>query len=243
VRSNAVAGFLPSTHGFAFPNTWPATPARRWNLGLLEIGIGKASLGLCGGMVFAARDRFERGDTDPASLRAAVAPEPFTPLFNEIVDRQFASFGTLWSVPLRFWIASALASPNRRLRGSVRDAWPAIRSDIDAGRLSMVGLVRQAHWNPLALGVGHQVLAYRYEASAGRVTIGAYDPNHPGDDTVDLVIERSSDGRVSLGQSTGEPLLGLLALPWVPSRPAVPPVPPVSRPLAGPSAADDRGAT
>ena len=63
---------------------------------------------------------------------------------------------------------------------------------------------------------GHQVVAYRYEASPELVTIAVYDPNHPGDDTVELVLERSADGRISLAQSTGEPLLGLLALPWRP---------------------------
>src|SRR5689334_16313616 len=114
-------------------------------------------------MVFAARDRYEGRDAQPAALAGgAAAPEPFTPLFEEIVDRQFASFGTLWSVPMRFWIASALASSERRLRDSIRRAWPAIRADIDAGRLSMIGLVRQAHWNPVALGMGHQVVGYRY---------------------------------------------------------------------------------
>lgn len=216
--SNAVEGFLPSRHGFAFSNSWPATPARRWNLGLVEIGIGNAALGLCGGMVFAARDRFERGDGHPASLAGAAAPGPFTPLFNEIVDRQFASFGALWSVPVRFWIASALAGPRRRLRDSVRSAWPAIRRDIDASRLSMVGLVRQAHWNPVAIGMGHQVVAYRYDVSPELVTIGVYDPNHPGDDGVELRMERGSGGGIRLSQSTGEALLGLLHLPYSPPK-------------------------
>jgi hypothetical protein len=214
MASNAVAGFLPSANGFGFANTWPRTPARRWNLGLVEIGVGNASLGLCGGMVFAVRDRFERGDGPQADLHGASAPEPFTALFEEIVDRQFASFGTLWTVPLRFWIASALASPARRVRETVRSAWPAIRSDIDAGRLSMVGLVRQAHWNPVALGMGHQVLAYRYDAAPDAMTIGVYDPNHPRDDTVELRLGRGRGGAIRLSQSTGEPLLGLLHLPY-----------------------------
>jgi hypothetical protein len=214
----AVAGFLPSIHGFAFANAWPVTPARRYNLGLAEIGIGNASLGLCGGMVFAARDRFERGEATPAALAAPGTPAAFTPLFTEIVDRQFASFGTLWSVPLRFWIASSLASPARRLRDTVRGAWPAIRADIDAGRLSMIGLVRQSHWNPVALGVGHQVLGYRYDASPALVTLGIYDPNHPGDDTVELRLDRGSGGEILLSQSTGEPLLGLLHLPYAPPK-------------------------
>ena len=214
--SKAVAGFLPSTNGFGFANAWPRTPARRWNLGLVEIGVGNASLGLCGGMVFAVRDRFERGDVSVAALQGGGAPEPFTPLFDEIVDRQFASFGTLWTVPVRFWMASAFASPARRVRETVRNAWPAIRSDIDAGRLAMVGLIRQAHWNPVALGMGHQVLAYRYDATPDAVTIGIYDPNHPGDDTVELQLERGSGGAIRLFQSTGEPLLGLLHLPYAP---------------------------
>lgn len=218
MASNQVPAFLPSTHGFAFSNSWPRTPSRRWNLGLVEIGIGNAARGLCGGMVFAVRDRFERGDVPPAALAGASAPPPFTPLFDEIVDRQFASFGRLWSVPLRFWIASALVSPERRLRDSIRSAWPAIRRDIDGGRLAMVGLVRRSGWNPLAVGMGHQVLAYRYATTSEQVTLGIYDPNHPGDDSVEIVVLRSPDGGVSLAQSTGEPLLGLLALPWAPAK-------------------------
>ena len=38
MATNQVPAFLPSTHGFAFSNSWPRTPARRWNLGLVEIG-------------------------------------------------------------------------------------------------------------------------------------------------------------------------------------------------------------
>jgi hypothetical protein len=218
MATNQVPAFLPSTHGFAFSNSWPRTPARRWNLGLVEIGIGNAALGLCGGMVFAVRDRYERGDVPPAALAGASAPTPFTPLFDEIVDRQFASFGTLWSVPLRFWIASALVSPEGRLRDSIRRAWPAIRRDIDGGRLAMIGLVRRSGWSPLAVGMGHQVLGYRYATTSELVTLGIYDPNHPGDDSVEIVVQRSPDGGVSLAQSTGEPLLGLLALPWAPAK-------------------------
>lgn len=219
MRSNAVPGFLPSRHGFLFANRWPAAAARTRSLGLVHIGIGDTSRGLCGGMTFAARDRFERGADAPPDV---VAPEPGTPLFIEIVDRQFASFGRLLGVPfvgvpLRFW-AAALASERRRQRDTVRSAWPAIRSAIDAGRLSMVGLVRQAGWNPLALGLGHQVVAYRYAATPDRIAIGIYDPNHPGDDAVELVLERSTDGSIRMSQSTGEPLLGLLDLPYEAAR-------------------------
>ena len=215
MASHAVPGFLPSRHGLRFSNSWGSGPARQWNLGMLHIGIGNPSWGLCGGMVFVARDRFERGEEAPAEG----APPAFaTPLFRAIVDRQFDSFGRLWTVPLRFWLASALSGESRRLRDSVRVAWPAIRRDLDAGRLSMVGLVRQAGWNPLAVGMGHQVAAFRYETSPNRIAIGVYDPNHPGNDAVELVLEKDPGSEIRLSQSSGEPLLGLLHLPYDPPR-------------------------
>lgn len=211
--SNAVPGFLPSRYGFRFANRWPPGPARRFGLGPVQIPIGEVSRGLCGGMAFAARDRFDRGAPAPPDISP---PRYGEALFREIVDRQFDSFGRLFVVPLRFWLASA-GSQAGRDRGTVRDAWPAIKASIDAGSPPMVGLVRLAGWNPLALGLGHQVVAFRYDESATGITIWIYDPNHPGDDDVRLTVERRADGTHALGQSTGEPLIGLLALPFRPA--------------------------
>ncbi len=213
--TNAVPGFLPSRHGLRFTNYWGSGPARQWSLGMLHIGIGNPARGLCGGMAYLVRDRFELGNEAPAEG----APPAFgTPLFRAIVDRQFDSFGRLWTVPLRFWIASALLGDRRRMRESVREAWPKVRADIDAGRLSALGLVRETAWNILATGMGHQVLAYRYDVAPKRIVIGIYDPNHPGNDTVEIVLEREHGGEIRLSQSTGEPCLGLLHLPYVAPR-------------------------
>jgi hypothetical protein len=210
--TNAVRGFLPSRSGFRFTNRWPSGPARVLALGPIRIPIGDVGRGLCGGMAFAARDRFERGDAAPSHD----APPAFgEPLFREIVDRQFASFGRLFSVPLRFWLAS-IATQGSRDRATVRDAWPAIKTAIDAGRPPMIGLLRKAGWNPLAADFGHQVVAFRYDESAGGVRIGIYDPNFPGRDDVSLTIDRRPGGTYALAQSTGEPLLGILALPFEP---------------------------
>jgi hypothetical protein len=208
--SNAVPGFLPSRYGFRFRNSWPTGPARTLNIGIVKIPIGDTGRGLCGGMAFAARARFARGEDAPADL---APPKQGEALFKEIVDRQFASFGSFFSVPIRFWLASA-RSQGARDRETVRDAWPAIRTGIDAGELPMVGLVRLAGWNPLALGLGHQVVAYRYDETTTTISIGIYDPNHPGRDDVVLTVERQPDGTYALGQSTSEPLIGLLALPF-----------------------------
>lgn len=208
--SNAVPGFLPSRYGFRFRNQWPPGAARTINLLVLKIPIGDTGRGLCGGMAFAARDRFARGEDAPADL---APPKQGEGLFKEIVDRQFASFGSFFSVPIRFWLASA-GSQEARDRGTVRDAWRTIKAGIDAGQPPMVGLVRLAGWNPLALGLGHQVVAYRYDETGARIEIGIYDPNHPGRDDVALTVERRTDRTYELAQSTGEPLIGVLALPF-----------------------------
>lgn len=187
--------------------------------------------GLCGGMAFVVADRFTRGEPAPAALARPAAPAALaedappafgTPLFREVVDRQFDSFGRLFQVPARFALA-AFEGDRRRLRHAVTVAWPRIRAEIDTGRLAMVGLVRRSGLALAAPDFGHQVVAYQYSSSPERVSIGIYDPNHPGDDTVELVLERGAGGEISLAQSTGEPLLGLLALPWQPSPAATRP--------------------
>jgi hypothetical protein len=197
-------------YGFHFANRWPSGPARIIELGPLRVPIGDVGRGLCGGMAFAARDRFDRGEDAPTQT---VPPAPGDRLFKEIVDRQFNSFGVLFSVPIRFWLA-AVAGQDSRDRGTVRDAWPAIRTGIDAGAPPMIGLVRLAGWNPLAPDFGHQVVAYRYDETATGTSIWIYDPNYPGNDDVCLTVIRALDGSHSMGQSTGEPLLAILALPF-----------------------------
>jgi hypothetical protein len=216
MASNAIDGFLPSRHGFRFANSWPRSVARRWHVGMVELGIGDVSRGLCGGMVFAARDRFDRGEPGAPETEA---PRQDTALFTEIVDRQFDSFGTLYVVPIRFWLSSALGNAASRGRETAARAWPASRAEIDAGRPAMIGLVREAGWNPLAVGMGHQVAGYRYETTPDTVSIGVYDPNHPGRDDVEIRFEQGPGGEIRHAQSTGEPLLGLLSLPWTPARP------------------------
>ena len=209
--SNAVPGFLPSRYGFRFRNQWPQQPARTIDLGPLRIPIGDTGRGLCGGMVFAARARFDRGEGGPEDLEP---PTAGTALFKEIVDRQFDSFGRLFAVPLRFWLAAMpIRGQAARDRETVREAWPAIKASIDRGEPAMVGLVRLVTWNPLA-PLGHQVVAYRYDESSSGMRLGVYDPNHPGGDDVTVTVERNGDGSYAMRQSTGESLIGLLALPY-----------------------------
>lgn len=204
VESNAVPGFLPSAHGLRFANRFPPGPTIR--LGPLDphwIGIGDASAGLCGGMAWYVRERFEAGLLIPSDT---VAPANGSPLFRAIVRRQMLSLDWLL-VPLRFWWMGAIG-PERAARRSRETEWPRVRADIDAGRLSMVGLVRHTSLNPLHLARSHQVLAYAYEMAGDAVTLSVYDPNWPGRDDVSVTLEA-----FRLHASTGEALGSVIRLP------------------------------
>jgi hypothetical protein len=222
VSSAAVPRFLPSQHGFRFANRWPAGPTVTFGpLDPRILGVGDASAGLCGGMVAVVRDLFEAGIAIPAD---AEPPANGSPRFRAIVRRQVESLDWL-RVPLRFYdLQAARADPPRGFSAAlgrkparivaVRDEWPKIRADIDAGRAPIVGLVRVAGWSPRLLTANHQVLAYAYDADAVGFRIRVYDPNHPGRDDVELVARPDGSGawhpdaRVRLAQSTGEALLG-----------------------------------
>ena len=214
VRANALPGFLPSVHGFRFANRWPAGPAFELRVRYIRLGIGEVSEGLCGGMCFAAADRYLAHESAPVDQ---VPPEPGTPLFRKIVRRQLVSFDRWGLVPARFWLTLIQLAVGRWTAAAQVAEWRRICADIDAGRPAMVGLVRSARINPFGLTTNHQVLAYAYEADTDQGALRIYDPNHPGSDDVALRIQRAdtADGRprFSLEQTTGEPLLALLRLP------------------------------
>jgi hypothetical protein len=203
--SNAVPGFRPSVNGLHFANRFPPGPTVR--LGFVDprvVGVGDASAGLCGGMAWFVRERFEAGLPIPPDT---VAPANGSPLFQALVRRQVRSLDWLRN-PLRFWRAAAM-SPAALTRRTLEVEWPRIRAAIDAGRLPMIGLVRHHGWNPFHLTKDHQVLAYAYEVdgSSGAITIRIYDPNWPNRD--DVAVTVGPDGS---RQSTGEPGAGVIFL-------------------------------
>jgi len=205
--ANSVPGFLPSTHGLRFANRFPPGPTVR--LGPIDprwVGIGDASAGLCGGMSWFVRERFEAGTPVPTDTEA---PANGSPLFRMLVRRQVLSLDWL-RAPMRFWLAGAFG--RARLGRLTREIeWPRIRADIDAGRPAMVGLVRRATVSPLDLAKNHQVLGYAYEVEGDAVTLKIYDPNWPERDDVSITFEMGG-GTGDIRQSTGEPLAGILRL-------------------------------
>ncbi len=126
-------------------------------------GIGDASAGLCGGMSWLVRERFEAGLPVPADT---LPPAHGTPLFRGLVRRQVLSLDWL-RTPIRFWWMGAIGQASAAERVHAVE-WPRIRADIDAGRLAMVGLVRHQGASPWRLTQSHQVLAYAYEIDERR---------------------------------------------------------------------------
>ncbi len=186
IESNAVPGFLPSTHGLHFPNRFPPGPTLRFGpIDPRWIGVGDASAGLCGGMAWFVREHFEAGLPVPAGTEP---PVNGSPLFRALVRRQILSLDWLRG-PLRFWWMGAIGA-ERAARRSRDVEWPRIRADIDAGRLAMVGLVRHQGWSPFALTKDHQVLVYAYEIDGAAVTLRFYDPNWPDQDDATATEER-----------------------------------------------------
>jgi hypothetical protein len=216
MASARVPGFLPSTCGFRFANAFLPQPLLRIPLaGLGHLRIGNASRGLCGGMIFAARDFFERGCPPPDDREP---PDHGSPLFGYLVRRLFQSFHLPWG-PLRYyhWMA---ARDTDLFRATVRREWPRVRRELDAGRLAALGLIRPRSRNPLRLGENHQVLAYGYglDEGSGSLLIAVYDPNHTCRDDVTLALNLREP--VGVLSSTGEPFRGFFHTRYWPVKQA-----------------------
>lgn len=224
-------GFLPSVHGLRFANAFPPGPTLR--LGPLDprlLGIGDASAGLCGGMALTARDLWAAGVAAPPG---AEPPAGGSRRFRALVRRQVQSLDWL-RVPARYALLGLVHGPLACGPASVPTLlreWPRVRAEIDAGRPCLVELIRAPGIRPAALARNHQVLAFAYAwdpaaragPSAGEVRLRVYDPNHPGRDDVAIELAAGAgDGRplaerLSLRQTTGEPLLGFFRGPVLPS--------------------------
>jgi hypothetical protein len=207
-------GFDPAVHGFHFRNRFSGSDV----LGAVNVGLGKAAVtlsenadfwqgwGLCGGMSWAALDRFLAGEQVPARKKA---PDPDSDLFVELVDRQLDSFRGLWLISRcadwqsraeqhRWW------DPRNTTWKMTMRQWPLIKSSIDYGMPASLTLIR-TQINP---SDNHQVLATGYcEDALGFAQIALYDPNHPDQSpTIALRLVGAEAGRAV--QSTGEPLRG-----------------------------------
>ncbi len=209
VATARIPGFLPSGNGFRFANDWPHVPMLEFKVPTgRELRIGDAAGGMCGGMVFAVRDLVEHGLATPPDT---APPERGTPLFEYLVKRAFDSFD-IPGGPTKYYAWMALPEGDLPwVRGltwrSMSQEWPRVRADLDAGTLPPLGLVRTRSYNPMDLGLNHQVLAFGYDLDevTGAVRILVYDPNHPGEDSI--ALETNTSGHAPIAYVAGETLV------------------------------------
>jgi hypothetical protein len=188
VTSNQ-AGFLPTKHGFPFPNCYPCgCPVIDLPTPFGRLRVGDASGGLCGGMVFAALDLYLLGVLRPA--------EPTPGVVRYFCRRLLASWNFPFGV-LRYYAWQCRPGSSRFLAGVrvldglarlTADEWPRVRASLDAGMPVPLGLVKAHSLSPRRLPLNHQALAYGYELdeATGDLTVRVYDPNYPGDDETTL---------------------------------------------------------
>ena len=181
-----VPGFLPSTHGFKFRNSFPANTAHASvRVGTTEMAIGDAANGLCGGMVFAVRDYFHAGLPIPLHKAGPVSGA----LYEYLVSRLYDSFELPlgWTEYLR--LMSPGCSPGERARTAYFTAMNSIETDIRNGAPSPIGLVQVNTDDPFRVGNNHQVLVYGYQKNGRNIRLRIYDPNHPGRDDITLAFD------------------------------------------------------
>ncbi len=232
--------FDPAIHGFRFRNRFPGGAVigevnRQGRLSdFTGVGIPRAvrhlanfaqqagfwgTFGLCGGMSWAALDRFFEGQQAPVEDSS---PPPGSELFSELVTRQVDSMRGQQMIAqcLRWQLLPAKApwwlpwTEGIRQRTGRRE-WPTLKSSLDREVPASLTLIRVA-------GVAdpsdnHQVVAIGYDTQAdGSVIVRLYDPNHPRS-TPSIRLGFDSRGDLTgCSQTTGEPLRGFFVWSYQP---------------------------
>lgn len=233
--SNRVNGYLPSSFGLPFPNSFPAgTSYPLISIPLITGDItitADAKSGLCGGFVFASLDLFlsnPRKLPPRTFVNPAVPPDP-SPIFNYLAQRlrdswsgntplanamEYIGWAQYPDTDFNIWFLFHIDGLARRV---ITQEWPKIKADIDSGMPSPLGLVMQPSCGLLdipcvvsALEHSHQVLAYAYVLDdSDNLTLSVYDPNGPGDDSSTISVNISDpNSNLSISAPTVEALLG-----------------------------------
>jgi hypothetical protein len=101
--------------------------------------------------------------------------------------------------------------------------WPAIKSEIDGGHPSPLGLVKIKSTNPFDLKEDHQVLAYGYSVNSDVLTLDLYDPNQPENDNVTLTLDlANAAGGAPVRSRPPDTVYAFFRVPYTPPKTAPP---------------------
>jgi hypothetical protein len=192
-------GFIPSKHGFHFPNGFV-------NHILTLFGKDITTLGRCGGMAYASLDYFSNSMTVPtcttSDFGSSGVPADGTPLADYIYRRLLDSF-CMYGLTFIYWNVTSdhktLLNGKGIVAATKQDEWPLLNAWLDMGRPVVLGLISATG----SLADCHQIVAYDYSLGPNSITISVYDNNHPDRD--DITITSTVDGtNPHWNETTGE---------------------------------------
>lgn len=219
--AHRVPGFDVARNGFPFANSFPmsAFPVQE----IAGIRLTSSVFGLCGGMVYAARDYFEAGKPPPGTAAPPIGGPLFDYLWRRLIDSFNLPFGSgspthylhLMSPALPDAGAPAFLTPASRAWVMVNEQWPRIRATIDANCLCPIALVTSKTTDPTKIFDNHQVLVFGYEVRGTDVTLLIYDPNRVAQEQTLRFSTANTNALVQVTYSALAPVLCFFATDYV----------------------------
>jgi hypothetical protein len=190
-----VKNFLPEQNGFHFSN-WFADVPLEFKVAGIDLHVGSARNGVCGGMIYAACDLFYSAKLPPPEKSAPDNGILFKYLCQRLLESFALPFGPLlyyyWMNPA---VRDAVESPGAIFKSirsrawkMIRIEWKKIKQEIDQDRLAPIGIILAKSWKPADLGKNHQVLVYGYELDGDMAKLLIYDPNAPDNNDASISL-------------------------------------------------------
>ena len=197
---NPPVEFIPSIHGYKFPNSFPGYFIPFSPPSFLKLKKVTSVYGLCGGMCASAYDFLLAGRAIPHNVKV---PRRGTRLHRLLFRRQMDSLGGLGQQVVK--VAQWTSMPDDTLFGTealTAVEFTKVRQKLDDKNPITLALIyeRASSIGELSRLIfdNHQVLAYGYQQDmAGVSSIRVYDPNLPGRDDVVIRCEPFVLGEVA----------------------------------------------
>lgn len=230
-----LTAFRPSIHGFNFNNSFSAEEIMEEMYSIPSWLTPDDSWGLCGGMCFAALDRYFGGDPIPET---SAKPSRGESLFSELVNRQMDSVDSVGKAKiLDYQIRpdeGAWYEPMHSLGHYTQShQWPSVKAKLKRGIPTTICLIRASRAAIHKIGDNHQVVVwgYTYNSNNGELKLNIYDPNKPNNDAVIVGLTLGQEkSRLDAYQSPGPDPRGFLRVPYdrtevyiLPEEPAIAP--------------------
>lgn len=184
--------FLPSIHGFSFPNGESDIPI---SICTLRTSYEKFS-GLCGGMIFSAKDHQIEGRNAGMVNVTRENKQMVTYLFNRLLD-SWNLLGFNRTLPGRLFDYMAIEFTDIDRLNMMNSEFYFVKKDIDNGLLAPIVLVGCQTIYCTAnfindISKNHQVAVYDYKLEGDNILMKIYEDNNPNDNSVILRFNRKN---------------------------------------------------